>query len=37
VFYTKKYIDEIWGRILSIKDLFPALPLFQDVVVLRKE
>lgn len=37
VFYTRRYIDDIWGRILSVKDLFPALPLFQDVVVLRKE
>lgn len=37
VFYTRKYIEQIWGRILSLQDIFPALPFFQDVVVLRKE
>lgn len=37
VFYTQKYIKEIWGRILSVRDIFPAIPFFQEVIVLQKE
>ncbi|RAO76975.1 hypothetical protein CA260_03445 [Dyella jiangningensis] len=37
VFYTQNYIKDIWGRILSVKDIFPAIPFFQEVVVLQKE
>lgn len=37
VFYTEKYLQDVWGRILAFKDIFPALPFFQDVVVLRKD
>ena len=36
VFYSAAYIRRIWGRILAIRDVFPALPFFQDVVVLQK-
>jgi SAM-dependent methyltransferase len=37
VFYTESYIRQRWGRILTLKDVFPTLPFFQDVVVLQKE
>ncbi|CAM2176936.1 Methyltransferase type 11 domain-containing protein [Paraburkholderia sacchari] len=36
VFYTYEYIKKIWGRILPVRDIFPALPFFQDIVVLQK-
>lgn len=36
VFYTEAYIRRTWGRILTVRDLFPALPFFQDIVVLQK-
>ncbi|MCA8389265.1 class I SAM-dependent methyltransferase [Burkholderia multivorans] len=36
IFYRYEYVKKIWGRILSVKDIFPALPFFQDVVVLQK-
>ena len=36
VFYTETYIRRIWGRILAVRDVLPALPFFQDVVVLQK-
>jgi SAM-dependent methyltransferase len=37
VFYTEAYIRQRWGRILTFKDLFPAIPFFQDVVVMQKD
>lgn len=36
VFYAETYIRRIWGRILAVRDVFPALPFFQDVIVLQK-
>lgn len=36
VFYTDQYIQRTWGRILAVRETFPALPHFQDVVVLQK-
>jgi SAM-dependent methyltransferase len=36
IFYSDCYIKQAWGRILSLQDMFPALPHFQDVVVLQK-
>lgn len=36
VFYTDQYIQRTWGRILTVRETFPALPHFQDVVVLQK-
>jgi SAM-dependent methyltransferase len=37
VFYSEEYLRRIWDRIIPMKDIFPALPHFQDVVVLQKE
>jgi SAM-dependent methyltransferase len=37
VFYKEAYIRQRWGRILAFKDIFPAIPLFQDIVVLQKD
>ncbi|SAL16146.1 hypothetical protein AWB67_00398 [Caballeronia terrestris] len=37
VFYRDEYIRRVWGRILTYVDSFPALPPFQQLVVLRKE
>ena len=34
---VQNYIKEMWGRILSVKDIFPAIPFFQEVIVLQKE
>lgn len=36
VFYSQDYLHRVWGRILTIRDFFPALPFYQDVVVLQK-
>ncbi len=36
VFYRETYIRRVWGRILAVRDMFPALPFFQDIVVLQK-
>ena len=36
VFYAETYIRRVWGRILTVRDVFPALPFFQDVIVLQK-
>ena len=36
IFYDEAYIRRTWGRILTVRDLFPALPYFQDVLVLQK-
>ncbi len=36
IFYRDAYIEKCWGRILEFKGMFPALPHFQDVVVLQK-
>ena len=36
VFYSYEYIKTQWGRILDIDDIFPGMPIFQDVVVLTK-
>jgi SAM-dependent methyltransferase len=36
VFYTDSYVRRTWGRILTVRDIFPAIPFFQDVVVLQK-
>jgi SAM-dependent methyltransferase len=37
IFYSYSYIRRYWGRLLAVKDIFPALPLYQDIVVLQKE
>jgi SAM-dependent methyltransferase len=36
VFLTDGYVQRTWGRILTVRGTFPALPHFQDVVVLQK-
>lgn len=36
VFYSEEYIRKVWGRVLTVREFFPALPFFQDVVVLQK-
>lgn len=36
VFYREDYLRRVWGRIMNFKDIFPALPEFQDIVVLQK-
>ena len=36
IFYRNAYIEQTWGRFLTFEGMFPALPHFQDVVVLRK-
>ena len=36
VFYTEAYIRTRWGRIMEVRDMFPALPFYQDIVVLQK-
>lgn len=35
VFYSESYIANVWGRIMPVVDWFPALPPYQDIVVLR--
>jgi len=37
VFYSDAYIRRTWGRVLAIKDTFPTLPCFQEVIVLQKD
>lgn len=36
VFYREEYLNQVWSRIMPIQHIFPALPHFQDVVVLKK-
>jgi SAM-dependent methyltransferase len=36
VFYRTDYLRETWGRLLTVRDIFPALPPYQDVIVLQK-
>ncbi len=36
VFYRENYLRGTWGRFMSFIDMFPAIPLFQDIVVLQK-
>ena len=36
VFYRWDYLDRVWGRIFDIVETHRRLPVFQDVVVLRK-
>lgn len=36
VYYKYSYIRHVWGRFLQVADIFPALPHYQDVVVLRR-
>lgn len=36
IFYRDSYIRRVWGRLLSFVEIMPALPHFQDVVVLQK-
>jgi SAM-dependent methyltransferase len=36
IFYDEAYLRRTWGRILTVRDLFPALPHYQDVLVLQK-
>jgi len=36
IFYREKYLRGAWGRFMSFIDMFPAIPFFQDIVVLRK-
>ena len=35
IFYNYSYIKKVWGRFMDIADIFPALPLYQDIVVMR--
>lgn len=36
VFYRWDYLDRVWGRIFDIVETHRRMPVFQDVVVLRK-
>ena len=36
VFYRYEYIYKHWGRFFEVQQIFPCVPPFQDVVVLRK-
>ena len=36
VFYREEYLRRVWGRIMQFRDMFAALPSFQDIVVLQK-
>lgn len=36
VFYRYEYIRKHWGRFFTVKDIIPADPLYQDVVILQK-
>ena len=36
VFYRESYLRRVWSRILKFEDIFPGLPNYQDIVVLRK-
>lgn len=36
VFYRESYLRQVWGRVLKFEDIFPGLPNYQDIVVLRK-
>lgn len=36
VFYRYSYIRKVWARFFDVVDIFPATPLYQDVVVLRR-
>ncbi len=37
VFYTWAYLERVWGRIFDIVETHRRLPVFQDVLVLRKK
>lgn len=37
VFYSYEYIRTVWGRLMNLVEIRPAIPHFQDVVILRKE
>lgn len=37
VFYREDYLRASWGRVMKVVDFFPALPHFQDIIVLQKE
>ncbi len=37
VFYTWNYLERVWGRIFDIVETHRRLPVFQDVLVLRKK
>ena len=36
VFYSYDYIHTVWGRLMDVMEIRPAIPAYQDVVVLRK-
>lgn len=36
IFYRDSYIHKVWGRLLAVDEIMPALPHFQDIVALRK-
>jgi SAM-dependent methyltransferase len=36
VFHSYAYVRRVWGRIMAVVDILPAIPPFQDIVVLRK-
>jgi SAM-dependent methyltransferase len=36
VFYRYDYIRAVWGRLMELVEIRPALPRYQDVVILRK-
>ena len=36
VFYKEDYLRSAWGRVMPVVDLFPTLPAYQDIVVMRK-
>lgn len=37
VFYKDSYILKSWGKILNIIDHFPAIPIFQEIYVMKKK
>lgn len=36
VFYSYDYIHTVWGRLMDVIEIRPAMPAYQDVVILRK-
>lgn len=36
MFYSYEYINTVWGRLMDVVEIRPALPRYQDVVILRK-
>lgn len=36
IFYRDEYLKRTWGRYLDFQEIIPALPAFQDVIILRR-